>query len=156
MTSKKGRPSIQSRLNIEKELREYFLQGYDGEFIARQTGHDIKTVRKYIRQFAQEINDSETDDFLERQKTERIRTIISFDRQIFEANQYSQEIKNEIKKFRDKKEPIPRHLLSLYLEAMKFIANITETKGSFSMEPASDKVLEKMIEEKMKNHGKTR
>lgn len=41
-TNRKGRPSIQSSLNIEKELREYFLLGYEAEFIAMLTEHDLK------------------------------------------------------------------------------------------------------------------
>lgn len=147
---------MQSSLKMEKEIEEYFQQGYDAEFIATHTGHDIKTVRKYIRQFAQEIIEIDAEDFLERQKIERIRTIISFDRQIFEANHYAQEIKSEIEKLRDKKDTIPSSLWSLYLEALKFIASLTETKGSFSIEPASNLVIEKAIEEKMRNHGKTR
>ena len=130
---KSGRPSIQSSLDMQKELRQYFMQGYEAEFTSGQTGHDIKTVYKYFHEFAEEIIRSDTEDWQSKRDFERTRIIISLDRQIFQANKYVQEIENEIKNFRDENKLPPRHLMSSYFEITRYITSLIETKGSFAL-----------------------
>ena len=144
---KSGRPSIQTGLSMQKELQEYFLQGYDAEFTSVKTGHDIKTVYKYFHEFSDEIIKSDTGNFLDKQKTERARIIISLDRQIYDANKFAHEIQSEIKKFRDEKKATPRYLITSYIQVMKYMTSIIETRGSFAMKPSMNQALQDRLKE---------
>jgi len=56
----RGRPSKAQELEIERELRPFFIKLYSATFTAKKTGYDIKTVAKYFAEFKKEILESES------------------------------------------------------------------------------------------------
>ena len=140
------------QLEIQRTLRPYFEQGISTTLTAEKTGINIKTVYKYFDFWLQEINEQETSDFLERQRKEKIRIIVSFDKLILEANKHFDNINDEINRLQKEQKAIPRHFFSLKLDAMRYISYLIEKKGSFSMQPTMDEALEKKINEMIKSH----
>ena len=137
-------------------LRAYFENGTCASVASKETGINIKTVCKYFEFWTQEINESEESNFLERQRKERIRIIVSFDKQILDANKHFDDINDEINRLKKEQKQIPSHLFSLRLDAMKYRSYLTEKKGAFSMQPTMDEALEKKIDERVEEHGNAR
>src|SRR3989344_2022262 len=74
-----GRPTKIGQLEIQRQLRPYFEREISAYLTSEKTGINEKTVRKYFNFWTQEISESEESDFLERQRKERIRIILSYD-----------------------------------------------------------------------------
>jgi len=96
--------------------------------------------------------ESDESDFLERQKKERTRIIISFDNQIVEAHGLLDKVNSQIKKLSQQDKSIPRHLFSFKLVVMKYISDLVERRGHFVMHLTMDSALEKKISEMMPKH----
>ena len=92
---KNGRPSKSEQIQIQRELLPYFEQGISPGLTAEKTGINIKTVYDYFDELVEKVSKSEESDFLQRQRNERIRIIISFDKQILEANRHFDDINDE-------------------------------------------------------------
>ena len=151
-----GRPSKMTQLHIQKLLRTYFERGIGASVTSEETGINNKTVCKYFDEWSEQISESETVDFLERQKKERERVVVTFDKQILDACKFLDYVNDEIEKCSKENKAIPRHLISSKLEIMKFISSLTERKGSFVMQPIMGEALKKKIEEWMREYGETR
>ncbi len=151
-----GRPSRAGQLHIQKQLRPFFERGISASLTAKKTENNIKTVCKYFDFWAQEISELEENDFLERQKKERNRILVSFDKQILEAYDLLDYINEEIKKLREQDKTVPRHYLSSKLDVMRYISSLVEKKGSFAMQLTMDESLEKKIGEMIRKHENTR
>jgi len=152
-TRKNGRPSKNEQLQIQRELLPYFEQGITPGVTAEKTGINIKTVYDYFDDLVEKASKLEESDFLQRQRNERIRIIISFDKQILEANKHFDDINDEINRLKKEQKTIPQHLFSLRLDAMKYRSYLTEKKGIFLMQPTMEEALEKKVSEMIKKHG---
>lgn len=95
-----GRPTRTTQLQIQKELRKYFELGISASSTSSQTGKNIKTVCNYFNEFAKEIKESESIEFLDRQENARNQIIVTFDRQILLVNHHLEDIEDQIKKFK--------------------------------------------------------
>lgn len=152
---KNGRPSKTSQLEIQRELRSCFEQGIYALLTAEKTGINIKTVCKYFDFWTQEIIESEESDFLERQKKERTRILVSLDNQIIDAYKLLDSVDEEIKKIKEQHKAVPIQLFFLRLAVMRQISALIEKKGSFAMQPIMDEALQKKILEIAKKHERT-
>ncbi len=88
---------------------------------------------------------------MERQKIDRSRTIVTFDNQILEAHKIYDTIKSQIEKFVQQEKEIPRHLITLSIEAQKYITSLNEKKGTFLMQPVIDYALREKLSDMMKS-----
>jgi AraC-like DNA-binding protein len=132
---------------MRKKLRKYFEHGLSATLAAQKSGMNIKTTCKYFDQWTQEISEQETLDFLQRQKLERERTIISHDKQILEAVETLDELNEQIQECKDTKKPVPRFLFSHKLELQKFIVSTLDKKGAVSAQiPLDDRIKQKISE----------
>ena len=109
---------------------------------------------KYFNAWSEQIRESESSDFLERQKNERVQIIVSFDEQILLVREHLDEIEDQIKKFKQENKMIPNQLLSLRLEIVKYISNLTEKKGLFTMQPTMEESLMNKIRTMVQEIGK--
>lgn len=153
---KKGRPTKMGQLEIQRTLRPYFEKGISASVTCEKTGINGKTVRKYFNFWIQEISESEENDFFEGQKKERTRTIVALDSLVLEVHKFLDDINDEIKKLKQQGNEIPKHLLSLRIDAIRLCSNLIEKKGSFAMQPSMDEAIEKKIQEMITKHENTR
>lgn len=151
---KKGRPTRTEQLQMQKELRKYFERGTSATVTSSSAGINLKTVCKYFDEWADQIIESETADFLERQKKEHQRIILSFEYEIKEAYKLFDEINLEIENIQKEGKPVPRHLFSIKLDLMRFISNLKERKGALSMQPTMESAIDKKIEKMIAKHVK--
>lgn len=140
-----GRPSKSTQTQMHEKLKKYFEYGITATTAAQEIGLNIKTVCKYFEEWSEAALEQQNQDYIERQKIERERTIISFDRQIIEAIELLEGVKSEIKKHQEKQ--IPRHLMMHRLEIQKFIATLVDKRGSFAMHLTVDDAVRKKIAE---------
>lgn len=148
-----GRPSKGEQVQMQKTLRKYFEWGLSATSTASQTGYNVKTVCKYFDEWAEQIMELERKDFFEQNKLDRIQIISSFDSQIIEAYKFLDEISEQISDSKKKGVIVPKHLLTLHLETMRYISNVTEKKGALVMSPVLDQVLKDKILEMIKKNG---
>ena len=100
-----------------------------------------------------DILELERKDFFEQQKIDRVQIICSFDSQIIEAYKFLDSISEQIVQAKKKDSIIPKHLLTLHLETMRFVSSVVEKKGAFAMSPVMDQALKDKITEMMRNNG---
>ena len=137
---------------MQKELRKYYERGISATVTASKTGINVKTVCKYFAEWSEQISESESSDFLERQKNERSQIIVAFDEQILSVHEQLDEIENQIKKYKQENKIIPKHLLSLRLEIVKYVSSLIEKKGLFTIQLPPDEVIEQKVKEIIKKH----
>jgi hypothetical protein len=148
-----GRPSRTAQIHIREKLRECFEYGLSATITAQKTKINIKTVCKYFDEWLEQITEQQTADFLENQKTERTRIIISFDKQILDVAESLSEINFEIKKNKDGGQSVPRYLLAFRLDMQKFIASLIERRGSFALQQPIDEKMKTIITDMVREHA---
>jgi hypothetical protein len=148
-----GRPSKGEQVQMQKILRKYFKQGISATSAASETGYNIKTVCRYFDEWAEQIMELERKDFFEQNKLDRVQIISSFDSQIILAYKFLDEISEQIAATKKKGIIVPKHLLTLQIDTMRYISNVTEKKGALVMSPVLDQVLKDKILEMMKKNG---
>jgi len=149
MMSQRGRPSLSQQIEFERTLRSYFEKTVSATFASRETGLNIKTVCKYFDKWSKEIRENEEPDFFKRQRQERERLALCYDNLIFQEYGILEDIKSEIKKYREEEKEIPKFFVSSFQDAVKTISNLVERKCSFTIQPLSDEVIEQKIKEKL-------
>ena len=85
--NEKGRPSFVQQAKIESDLRPYFEKGYSATLTSKKTGHDKKTVLKYFRKWTKEIFEPESEEFLQRCKEQKARSLLALDEQIYSIDE---------------------------------------------------------------------
>jgi len=153
---KNGRPSKTGQLQIQKQLRPYFELGVSAHVASQKTEINVKTVCKYFDIWTQTIIELDESDFLERQKKEKARILLSLENQIIEARGLLDEINSEIKKLNDQNKSIPKQFFSQKLAVMRYFLNLLEKRGNFAMQPTMDSALEKKISEMITRHDESR
>jgi hypothetical protein len=148
MLRARGRPSNGEQVKIGQELRPYFERSMTATYTANRTGYDIKTVCAYFDGWTREILQVEEKDFLERQKKERHRTLLSIDLQLDELYQTLDDINQETKRLKGSRKTIRRYLFATRLETLRLISNLTEKRGMFAMLPTVQEALEERSQEK--------
>jgi len=99
---KKGRPAKNRELEIKRTLRFYYENSVSPMITRHETGHDIKTIRKYFSIWNNQIYQSEEKDFLKRCKQQKERTILAFDTLILSVVRQRKKIESDIKIARKK------------------------------------------------------
>jgi chorismate-pyruvate lyase len=144
---KSGHPTRSSQIQTQRKLREYFECGITATLAAQKTDVNIKTAYKYFDEWAQEISEQETLDFMQRQRLDRERIILSYDKQILEAIDTLDELNRQIQKFKKGDKPIPGFLFSHKLELQKFIVSTLDKKGAISAQMPLDDTIKQKISE---------
>ncbi len=120
----RGRPSKAQELEIERELRPFFIKLYSATFTAKKTGYDIKTVAKYFAEFKKEILESETTEFVQRSRETKERGLLAYDELLYSLY----EDRKDIERLVDASEKIGdlRTVEKWYRIKMKINKDITE------------------------------
>jgi hypothetical protein len=141
----RGHPSRSEQIQVRKELRKYFECGLTAVLAAQKADVNVNTVYKYFDEWALEISKQDTLDFVQRQKLERERIILSYDKQILEAVETLDVLNAQIQKCKEKS--IPGFLFSHKLELQKFITSTLDKKGAVSAQmPLDDRIKQKISE----------
>ena len=149
---KNGRPNVNTQNQIKNILLQCYEEGLSPYYTAKKTGYNIKTVYKYFNDWSEEIEESEIDDYIERQKRDRTQVIISYDSQIDQVGNFLSQVDQEIETSVKQKKSIPKHLFGYKLEIMKFRSALVEKKAVFALNPTMSEVMEKKIEERMRKY----
>jgi superfamily I DNA/RNA helicase len=146
--SNPGRPAKAVQRQMEKILRPYFERNVTASYAARETGINIKTVCNYFNQWSEQIRTETQKDFLSRQQELRERTILNYDDLIFKEYQILDNVDKAIKRYKNE---VPKHLVNVFQDLIKTIANLIEKKGQFTIQPVPEEVIRQKISE-MKKH----
>jgi len=134
-------------MDMQRKLQICFGRGINALPAAQEIGLDKKTAYRYYDEWTEQIIESETGDFLERQKKEHQRIILSFDNDILEAYKFFDEIDIEIHGLQKENKLVPKHLFSIKLDLMRYISDLKEKKGAISMQPTMEYSMDKKIKE---------
>src|SRR5438309_11318837 len=122
----KGRPGKLEQIRLEKKLWPYFERGVSASYAATSARLNIKTVCKYFDKWMVQIREADKKDFAILQRKARERIIFNYDDMIFQEYDFLDDVKDEIKRYKEKKSQIPKHLTSLYQDIIKTLASLTE------------------------------
>ncbi len=124
-TFSRGRPSNAQELQIERKLRDCFTKFYSTSFTAKQTGHDIKTVKKYFKKFKYELMQNEVIDFRKRFQEAKERNILVLDDTLYSLYHDRDEIEQQIIDAKNTNDP--NLVDKLYRTTLKCIEEIKNT-----------------------------
>lgn len=119
-----------------------------------ETGINIKTVCKYFNIWFKELEEVETQSFLERYKEERQRAISCYDAQIVEAYRLQEIIKGEIDSSKKSGTPVSQNLMKRFELSIRTISDLNDRRGALAIRPKLDESVTRMVDERMGN-GKT-
>jgi len=118
----RGRPSNAQELQIKRKLRDCFTKFYSTSFTAKQTGHDVKTVKKYFKKFKDELMQNEAIDFRQRFHEAKERHILALDEIQYSLYHDRDEIEKQIIDAKNKNDP--NLVEKLYRTKLKFTEEI--------------------------------
>jgi len=151
-----GRPSKAEQLEIERKLRSYFEKSISPYVTSCETGINIKTVRKYFKEWSEEIRDSEHQDFIERSKTAKEQAILACDRQLlilYKAQEdFEKQVEDSIKQSGGTPK-LDRWLYKQRIEISNAIVNLTILKTTLENTPTADITLAKRMQELLKEYA---
>jgi len=124
-TFSRGRPSNAQELQIERKLRDCFTKFFSTSFTVKQTGHDVKTVKKYFKKFKDELMQNEAIDFRQRFQEAKERNILVLDDTLYSLYHDRDEIEQQIIDAKNKNEP--NLVDKLYRTKLKFTEAIKNT-----------------------------
>ena len=125
---KNGRPSKKDQIEIERDLRYYFLKSYSATLTSQRTGYNKKTILKYFNKWKKEILEVEDREFLKYCKEENKRFLLTMENETEDLYQDQKEVELSIKAAR-KKEDLKsldrfyRHKLSIKDRIFQLISN---------------------------------
>ena len=119
---------------------------------AEKTGYDTKTVNKYYEEFHREIYGHEIKDFVERVEKERIRCVIFFDNLIYESYEMLEDIKDSIRKLKDRGETVPSYLIQNHSKIIQTLSHLGEKKASLIMYPDAGDMLDEEMKKRADRH----
>lgn len=90
----RGRPSKKEELEMERQLRDCFLEGKSPWAASHETGHSVNTVRRYYKRYHAEAKESESPEFVEACKERILSTRLALERQL----QKMEKVQNELEK----------------------------------------------------------
>ncbi|MDE1828859.1 MAG: hypothetical protein KGI25_00910 [Thaumarchaeota archaeon] len=111
---KRGRPSKKEELEIERQLRNCFLQGKSPWAASGETGHSVNTVRKYKRFYA-EAREAESPEFVEACKERIVSARLALERQL-----------QKLEKVRDELEKVSPQNGTQYIQINKLRINVVQ------------------------------
>lgn len=149
---KKGRPSRAERIQIRQDLQPYYEKRMPAYKVAQITEHDAKTVNRYYDQFDAEIYGYEMKNFVKRYEKTKMRTARIFDGLIRKSQELLEDVDNEKQEFKNKKEPIPTHLIQNYSRIIRDIAYLEEKKASMLMSPNASDMIDEEIKKRYGKH----
>jgi len=121
----RGRPSNAQELQIERKLRDCFTKFFSTSFTVKQTGHDVKTVKKYFKKFKDELMQNEAIDFRQRFHEAKERHILVLDEILHSLYQDRDEIEKQILDAKNKNDS--NLVEKLFRTKLKFTEEIKNT-----------------------------
>ena len=156
--SKNGRPSEAEQLEIERTLRPYFEKSTSPYVTSRETGIDIKTVRKYFNEWVEEIMEPEHKDFIYRSKIAKEQAILACGDQLLKLYKIQEYIEKQTEDTIKQSGGIPKSEQWLYkrqIDVSNAISNLISFKTTLTNTPTADIRLEKKTEELLKKYAIT-
>lgn len=156
--NKNGRPSRAEQLEIELKLGPYFEKLISPYVTSRETGINIKTVRKYFKEWAEEINALEHPDFIERSKTAKEQAILACDGQLLTLYKAQEDFKKQTEESIKQSGGTPnleRWHYKQGIEISNAIVNLTILKTTLENTPTADITLAKNMQELLKKYAIT-
>lgn len=154
--NKNGRPSEAEQLEIERKLRPYFEKSISSSITSRETGINIKTVRKYFHEWCEEIKSSEHLDFIERSKIAKEQAILAYDDQLLILYKIQEDIEKQAENSIKQSGGIPkldRWLYKQRIEVSNAIVNLINLKTALTNTPTADITLAKKVQELLKEYA---
>jgi hypothetical protein len=133
----KGRPTKSEQLQIERRLRPLFVKGTNSYYAANETGYSLNTVKKYYRNFFQEVRELEGPEFDQACKDRIISACLGIDEQILKMEKMQKEL--ELKSQTGGKQDI--QLYKLRINLSNSISNLRIQRLGIANSPTSDEML---------------
>lgn len=154
--NKNGRPSRADQLEMERKLRPYFEKSISSSITSRETGINIKTVRKYFHEWYEEIKSSEHQDFIEICKIAKEQAILAYDDQLLILYKIQEDIEKQVENSIKQSGGIPkldRWLYKQRIEVSNAIVNLISLKTALTNTPTADITLAKKVQELLKEYA---
>ena len=148
--SRRGRPTKQKQVHLDKKFHDCYVKGYDALHAANLIGTNKKTAYRYYTKITDEITSEHKEDYFERVQESLEQIIQSYDYLLEELHSVLDHI-NE--KLSDGK---PHSQLNhSKVIVIKEIKNILNEKAELKLNLPHHNKLEVMIKEQIKNYVKT-
>lgn len=131
----------------------YYVRGCSVSFTIQKTGYDKKTIYKYFAEWDKQIRDNDEKNFQNKIRKEKERVDIAIDNLLFELDEPLNEIKKEMKSYKNKKEPVPRYLYGYYLQFVKEIASLIEKRTSVRMMPPLEETISQIVKKELEKRN---
>ena len=150
---KKGHPTKQQSQQIRDDLWSCFARGLGAPFTLQKTGYNKKTVYDHFKEWEKQIHDNDERNFEDKIRQEKKRVDVAYDYLLVELDEKLNEIDNEIKFYKNKKEPVPRYLYDYHLRYVKEIANIIEKRTSVRMMIPLDEQIKEIVKKELEKQN---
>lgn len=144
---KHGRPNKAEQLHIEKILWPYFEKMLSTSFVARNTGININTVKKYYKVFSDQVRSSEQTDFIKRSKDIIQSCNLALDKQLSKLYTLQDKLEMQINHEIKQHDRIPPVLYKISIALSDKISDLLLKKANMILSPTADITLSNYTKE---------
>ncbi len=158
--TKRGRPSTNKQVLIQKQIREYFDIGVTAFAASYDSGINKNTVCKYFKKWTDELLEEQKRSSIERIETARMRHILALEHITKDVKCQLQRIKKKEKLFSCEKNPnsiknlASRNYLCFLenkrIEINKFLADLEERRARITMIQTPSELISEEIDKFLK------
>lgn len=130
-----GRPTKRRQLEIYESILNCFKDGLTPKSAAKRANVNLKTVKAYYKEIAEQYKQKTFNDLFERQEAERCQIIAMLDDDIENASDLLAQIRKQMQAYIDLYKPVPGFWFVQELAALKHLSTVKDRKAGYIMKP---------------------
>lgn len=146
-----SRPTNQERIEIDRKVKECFLQGLSPAFAIQQTRLNKKTIYAKYKKLSEMVEDNDNTNFLEQYEEKKSQHIQFLDNLTVKAFKVLSSVECKIEESKDNE--IPIHLLQAFTSIMNSIISIAKERNHQSLKPKLEETLKIKIRKELEENG---
>lgn len=151
-----GRHTKNKQLSTYNIMAKCFGDGLSAPAAARKAGVDPKTAYSHYDDIIKQYKEKTFENLFERQESDRVQVIASFDKDLEEASELLDQIRDDKKWYLDRRKPVPKYLFDQEIDVMKYRSTIKDRKAGYIIRPTPKEEYDRGVNEnKEDKDGKT-
>jgi len=148
--SKRRRPNNQEESEIDKAVRDLYLQGVSASFVIQATHLSKNTVYKKFKELAVMTREARNADFMQRYEEKQAQYVLFLDNLTSKAFNVLTYLENKIASC-SRNDEIPTYLLQMFSTILNNLISIAKERNVHALKPTTIEDLKKIIREEVES-----
>ena len=147
-TGKRRRPTSKEESEIDKVVRDLYLQGVSAAFVIQTTHLSKNTVYKKFKELSEMAQEARNSDFLQKYEERQGQHLMFLDNLIVKAFNVLSYLESKIESS-SKNDEMPSYLLQMFSNLLNNLIAIGKERNAHALKPTTIEDLRKMIRKEL-------